>query len=349
MRGTGHKNPYNTTKETSCIDIAPFMCYIFLNMVAQKLAGKTVLVTGGTGSVGSEIVRQLLKTKARQIRIFSRDEYKQHELRNELGGDKRLRFLIGDIRDKERMDFAFQSVDIVFHAAALKHVPVCEYNPFEAVKTNIIGTQNVIENAFRHNVEKVLAISTDKAADPGSVLGASKLMMERLVTAANATIGQNRTRFASVRFGNVLNSRGSVIPIWKKQIDEGKNVTVTDLRATRFLMQIPDAVRLVFAALEHMQGGEIFVLKMKPAKRVIDFAKEFIEKYAPGKRIKIKLIGLRPGERLHETLLTEDESSNTIELKDMFVILPQDIGVDMPKISGYKNAKKAPFGAYRSN
>src|SRR3989338_5094048 len=262
MRWADHKNAYDTTKKTPCIDTAPFVWYIFLNMVAKKLKNKTVLVTGGTGSIGSEIVRQLLKTKARQIRIFSRDEHKQHELQNELGGDTRLRFLIGDIRDKERMDFAFQDVDIVFHAAALKHVSVCEYNPFEAVKTNIIGTQNVIENALRHNVEKVLAISTDKAADPGSVLGASKLMMERLVTAANATIGGKRTRFASVRFGNVLNSRGSVIPIWKKQIDEGKDVTITDLRATRFLMQIPDAVRLVFAALEHMQGGEIFVLKI---------------------------------------------------------------------------------------
>ena len=349
MRWADHKNAYDTTKKTPCIDTAPFVWYIFLNMVAKKLKNKTVLVTGGTGSIGAEIVRQLLKTKARQIRIFSRDEHKQHELKNEIGHDDRLRFLIGDIRDKERMDFAFKGVDIIFHAAALKHVPVCEYNPFEAVKTNIIGTQNVIEIALRHNLEKVLAISTDKAADPSSVLGASKLMMERLVTAANATIGQNRTRFASVRFGNVLNSRGSVVDLWRKQIETGHAVTVTDLRATRFFMDVPAAVKLVFSALQTMQGGEIFVLKMKPARKVIDFAKEVISRYGAGKRVRIKLIGLRPGERLHETLLTEDESSHTIELKDMFVILPQNVGVDMPSLAQYKGAKKAPHGAYRSH
>lgn len=315
----------------------------------NNVNGKIVLVTGGTGSIGSEIVRQLLKTKAKQIRIFSRDEHKQHEMKNELGHDDRLRFLIGDIRDKERMDFAFEGVDIVFHAAALKHVPVCEYNPFEAVKTNIIGTQNVIENALHHDVEKVLAISTDKAADPSSVLGASKLMMERLITAANATIGQKRTRFASVRFGNVLNSRGSVIDLWKRQIEAGESVTVTDKRATRFFMDIPSAVKLVFSSLGTMQGGEIFVLKMKPARLVIDFAKEAIAKYGSGKSVPIKLIGLRPGEKLHETLMTEDESEHAVELKEIFVILPQDVGADMPTLTAYKNDKKAPLGAYRSS
>ena len=311
------------------------------------LSGKIVLVTGGTGSIGSEIVRQLLKTKARQIRIFSRDEHMQHELKNELPSDKRLRFLLGDIRDKERMAFAFRGVDIVFHAAALKHVPACEYNPFEAVKTNIIGTQNVIEVALANNVEKVLAISTDKAADPASVLGASKLMMERLVTAANATTGKSRTRFASVRFGNILASRGSVVDLWKKQLARGGPITVTDKRATRFFMDIPEAARLVFSALEHMQGGEIFVLKMKPALRVIDFAEDFLKREARGKKIGIKLIGLRPGEKLHEILMTEDEAEHAMELKDMYVIVPLSTGVDMPKLS-YRSAKRAPRGAYSS-
>lgn len=317
-------------------------------MTKNSLAGKTVIVTGGTGSVGSEIVRQLLKTKVKQVRVFSRDEHKQHELKLELTDD-RLRFLIGDVRDKERLDFAFRGVDICFHAAALKHVPFCEYNPFEAVKTNIVGTQNVIDVALGNDIEKVVAISTDKAADPSSVLGVSKLMMERLITAANSTIGANQTRFASVRFGNVLNSRGSVIPIWEKQLSEGKAITVTDERATRFMMEIDEAVSLVFSALDEMQGGEIFVLKMKAPKRVIDFAKEFIQKRAPGRDVAIKMIGLRPGEKMHETLLTEDESENAVELKDMFVILPQNKGADMPKITGYKDAKKAPHGVYRSN
>lgn len=309
--------------------------------------GKKVIVTGGTGSVGSEIVRHLLKTKAKQIRVYSRDEHKQHELKHELRDDKRLRFLIGDIRDKERTDFAFQGIDICFHAAALKHVPVCEYNPFEAVKTNIVGTQNVIDVALANDLEKVLAISTDKAADPASVLGASKLMMERLVTAANATVGPHRTRFASVRFGNVLGSRGSVVELWEKQIRKGGPVTVTDARATRFFMEISEAVELVFAALDRMQGGEIFVLKMKPPRRVIEYAKDFIKQRARGKQIPIKLIGLRPGEKLHELLMSEDESAHAIELRDMFVILPQTSGVDMPKLS-YRGAKRAPQGAYRS-
>lgn len=316
--------------------------------MSMSLKGKTVIVTGGTGTIGSEIVQQLLKTKVRQVRIYSRDEHKQHEFRIELPKDKRLRFLIGDIRDKERLNFAFQGVDICFHAAALKHVPICEYNPFEAVKTNIVGTQNIIDVALENDLEKVLAISTDKAADPSSVLGASKLMMERLVTAANAASGPRRTRFASVRFGNVLDSRGSVGSIWRRQIEGGEPVTVTDKRATRFFMGIPEAVELVFSALEHMQGGEIFVLKMKNARRVIDFAKEFIEKHGRGRRIHIKLIGLRPGERLHETLLTADESAHAIDLKNMFVILPLS-GTTMPKLSAYKGAKKAPPGAYRSN
>lgn len=314
----------------------------------MSLKGKTVIVTGGTGTIGSEIVRQLLKSKARQIRIFSRDEHKQHELKIELPKDKRLRYLIGDIRDKERLDFAFQGADICLHAAALKHVPICEYNPFEAVKTNVVGTQNIIDVALQNDLEKVLAISTDKAADPASVLGASKLMMERLITAANATAGTRRTRFASVRFGNVLDSRGSVASIWKRQIAEGGPVTVTDERATRFFMEIPEAVALVFSALEHMQGGEVFVLKMKNVRRIVEFAKDLIKRYAEGKRIKIRLIGLRPGERLHETLLTADEASHAIDLKNMYVILPVT-RVSMPELSAYKGAKRAPIGAYRSN
>jgi FlaA1/EpsC-like NDP-sugar epimerase len=218
----------------------------------DQFKGKVIIVTGGTGSIGSEIVRQLMLTEAAQIRIFSRDEHKQHELRRELGEDERLRYLIGDIRDKERLDFAFRGVDICLHAAALKHVPVCEYNPFEAIKTNVYGTQNVIDVSIKYDLEKVIAISTDKAVDPESVLGASKLMMERLVTAANWASGTSRTRFASVRFGNVLNSRGSVVHMWRAQVEAGGPVTVTDKRMSRFFMNIPEAVTLIFNASELM-------------------------------------------------------------------------------------------------
>lgn len=303
--------------------------------------GKIILVTGGTGSIGSEIVRQLLMTKAAQIRIYSRDEHKQYELRQELGTDMRLRYLIGDVRDKDRLDFAFKGVDMCFHAAALKHVPVCEYNPFEAVKTNVVGTQNVIDVSIKHNLEKVVAISTDKAVSPGSVLGASKLMMERLIIAANLTIGLGRTRFSSVRFGNVLDSRGSVVHLWHKQIDAGGPVTITDRRASRFFMEIPEAVSLIFDAAHLMKGGEIFVLKMKEHS-IVAFAKEAVKKYANGRKVKFSFIGLRPGEKLHEGLLTSGEMDHTLETKQMFIILPLDSGpLGGGLLRKYPGARKA--------
>lgn len=311
---------------------------------------KTIIVTGGTGTIGSEIVRHLLNTHASQIRIYSRDEHKQHELKLELPADPRLRFLIGDIRDKERMDFAFHGVDICFHTAALKHVPFCEYNPFEAIKTNIVGTQNVIDLALKHNLEKVVAISTDKAVNPTSVLGTSKLMMEKLITAANELIGDKRTRFSSVRFGNVLSSRGSVMPIWLSQIEKGGPITVTDKRATRFFMEVPEAVDLVFSAAEIMHGGEIFVLKMKRKLKIADFAKDVLEKHAPGKKIAIKFIGLRPGEKLHEDLVTEDEAASALETKQMLIILPQYSATrEKLNIRNYKGAKKMKARSYRSD
>lgn len=307
----------------------------------EIFAGKTILVTGGTGSIGSEIVRQLLRTKVAQVRIYSRDEHKQHELVHEFGRDRRLRYLIGDVRDKDRLDFAFKAVDICFHAAALKHVPVCEYNPFEAVKTNVVGMQNVIDVSIKHNLEKVIAISTDKAVSPESVLGASKLMMERLIIAANLTTGPGRTRFSSVRFGNVLDSRGSVVHLWRRQIDAGGPVTVTDKRAYRFFMEIPEAVRLTFDAARFMKGGEIFVLKMQE-RSIVTFAEDTIKKYANGRKIAISYIGLRPGEKLHEGLLTAGEISHTLETEKMFIILPLDTGLlKKPGVRKYTGAKKS--------
>lgn len=310
-------------------------------------AGKTVLVTGGTGSIGSEIVRQLLATDVAQIRVYSRDEFKQYELRHELGNDRRLRFLIGDVRDKERLHFAFQGVDICFHAAAMKHVDICEYNPFETVKTNVTGTQNVIDVSILHNLESVIAISTDKAVSPEGVLGSSKLMMERLVTAANLTVGKNKTRFASVRFGNVLWSRGSVLHLWRKQIEAGGPVTVTHVDVTRFFMEIPEAVTLTFNAANYMKGGEIFVLKMKKY-NMVEFAREFISKHAPGKDIDISITTLRPGEKLDEQLFTEEETTHMLETEDMYIITPQRLlnqyeypSSDYPNATVFTGGEKA--------
>jgi len=298
----------------------------------KEFKNKVVLVTGGTGSIGSEIVRQLLDSGVAQVRVFSRDEHKQHELKLELK-DKRVRYLIGDVRDRERLDFALRGVDICFHAAALKHVPICEYNPFEAVKTNVVGTQNVIDASIKHNLERVVLISTDKAVSPESVLGASKLMAERLVTAANLVTGPSRTLFSSVRFGNVLGSRGSVIHLWRSQIDQGGPVTVTDKRAVRYFMEIPEAVRLIFSASRLMKGGEIFVLKM--AERIIvEFAEEVIATYASGKKIKINFTGLRPGEKLREGLLTAGEATHALETKDLLIITPED-PLHLTKVKAY--------------
>ena len=315
----------------------------------KEFKNKTILVTGGTGSIGSEIVRQLLASEAAQIRVYSRDEHKQHELKQELGTDSRLRYLLGDVRDKDRLEYAMHGVNIVFHAAALKHVPFCEYNPFEAVKTNITGTQNVIDAALKHNIEKVVAVSTDKAVNPKSVLGATKLMMERLITAANAMAGVHRTRFASVRFGNVINSRGSVVHLWRKQIESGGPVTVTDKRAVRFFMEIEEAARLIFDAYRLMKGGEIFVLKMK-RRGIVDFANDTIRAHAQGKKIPLAFIGLRPGEKLDEALLTHNELPHTFEVKNMFVIIPEEIfpSSGLGNIYTYKGARKARKSHYVS-
>ncbi len=319
-------------------------------MNKASFKGKIVLVTGGTGSIGAEIVAQLLTSGVSQVRVYSRDEHKQHELQMAYPGEKRLRFLIGDIRDKDRLDFAMQGVDICFHAAALKHVPFCEYNPFEAIKTNIVGTQNVIDISLKHDLEKVVAISSDKAVNPTSVLGTSKLMMEKLVSAANTFSGGRRTKFASVRFGNVLSSRGSVLPIWLKQIKNGGPVTVTDKRATRFFMEIGEAVNLVFDTLEVMQGGEIFVLKMERKLKILDFAQMTVKEHSPEKKIPIQIIGLRPGEKLHEELMTEDEAPHAIEIKNMFVILPQHTAPgDAVQERVYRDSRKARIKAYRSD
>jgi len=281
---------------------------------------KIILITGGTGSIGKELVRQVLKLKPAQIRVFSRDESKQHDLLEELGHPKNLRLFIGDVRDKERLFFACKGVDVIFHAAALKHVPSCEYNPFEAVHTNITGSQNVIDAAIANDVDRVVAISTDKVVDPVGVMGTTKLMMEKLVINANYYRGNNPTKFSCVRFGNVAWARGSVLPLWKKQAEQNGTITVTNNDMSRFMMSIRDAVSLVIEAGDIMRGGEIFILKM-PAITLAQLAKEFIVKYYPGKNIAINIIGDRGGEKLHEGLIGSGDS-HVLESPKMFISIP---------------------------
>ena len=276
---------------------------------------KTILVTGGTGSFGKKFTKMLLAEKNPQkIIIFSRDELKQHEMRVAGYNDPRLRYFIGDVRDRDRLLRAMHGVDIVVHAAALKQVPACEYNPMEAIKTNIIGTSNVIEAALDAGVKKVLALSTDKAVSPANLYGGTKLVAEKLVVQSNNYSAGTSTRYSCVRYGNVVGSRGSVVPLFLKMRATGK-LTVTDDRMTRFWLSLEQGVRFVIKNIEHMQGGEVFVPKI-PSMKVVDLAKAI----APNAELDI--VGIRPGEKLHEMMISRDESRSTIELDDMYVVLP---------------------------
>ncbi len=287
----------------------------------NEFQDKTILVTGGTGSIGAELVRQLLKYKPKQIRVLSRNETRQYHLLEALRYPKNLRMLIGDVRDKERLQLAFKNVDIVFHAAALKHVPFCEYNPSEAMKTNIIGSHNVIEAALHAGVEKIIALSTDKVANPLNVLGASKLMMEKLFINSHFFLG-DKMKLACVRFGNVVWADGSVLPMWEKQIEANGAISVTNNNATRFLMSIKQAVSLTLKAAQICLGGEVFILKM-PSIRLDDLAGLFIKKYYPRKRIKIKFIGDRAGDKLHEALFgLNDSNKETWVNNEMLILVP---------------------------
>ena len=287
--------------------------------------GKRILIIGGTGTIGRELVNKLLPFEPAVIRIYSRDEYKQFVMQDHYSQHERLRFLIGDVRDYPRLERAMNGIDIVFHLAALKHVPSSEYNPFEAVKTNVIGTQNVVEAAIENNVERVLFTSSDKSIAPTHAYGATKLLAERLVTAAEYYRGASRTIFASVRFGNVMGSRGSVIPFFMEQIRTKGKITVTDLTKTRFMMTLDQAVSLTLRAALIAQGGETMILKM-PVICLGDLVEVMIEQLLEANRIQIRpdvdIIGLRPGEKMYEELMTQEESRYAYDVGDMFIIPP---------------------------
>ncbi|WP_332694868.1 polysaccharide biosynthesis protein [Halalkalibacter lacteus] len=280
---------------------------------------KTVLVTGGTGSWGYELVRQLLKNDPKEIRIFSRNESNQFLMKQEFDNNAKLKFIIGDIKEKDSLIEACNDVDYIYHLAALKHVPVCEDQPIEALKTNVIGTQNVIDAAIKFNVEKVVYISTDKASNPSNFYGLTKAMGEKLIIHANTL--KTDTRFVCIRGGNVLGTNGSVIHVFKKQIKDKGKIGITDLNMTRFFLTIEDAIKLVFKATLESRGGETFVMKM-PACKIVDIARVLAEA-ANVKDIEIETLGVRPGEKVHELLLSSYESENTISYDDQyFVILP---------------------------
>lgn len=290
------------------------------------LKNKVVLVTGGTGSFGRHFVQTILKrSSVQKLIVFSRDELKQSEMAAAIK-DERLRFFIGDIRDLQRLHRAFQGVDFVVHAAALKQVPILEYNPFEAVLTNVVGSQNVINAAIDRGVQKVVALSTDKAVNPINLYGATKLCAEKLFINGNVYVGVRKARFSCVRYGNVVGSRGSVVPLFIQKRAEGV-LPVTDERMTRFWITLDQGVRMVLEALESMQGGEIFVPKI-PSMRVTDLAKAIDPKCA------VKIVGMRPGEKLHEMLLTDDEATRTVDMDHYFVVKPQFPWWGNPKWKG---------------
>jgi UDP-N-acetylglucosamine 4,6-dehydratase len=275
-----------------------------------------VLITGGTGSFGKKFTEILLREyKPKKLIIFSRDELKQHEMRQMYPEtpDSPLRFFIGDVRDHERLHRAFHGVDVVVHAAALKQVPACEYNPFEAILTNVMGAKNIIDAAIDRGVQKVLALSTDKAVNPVNLYGATKLCSDKLFVQGNAYAGIDKTRFSCVRYGNVVGSRGSVIPLFREQSAKGR-ITVTDARMTRFWITLEQGVRFVVSSIEQMHGGEIFVPKI-PSMNIMDLAKAIAPDCA------VDSIGIRPGEKLHEVLISEDEARNTVELPDRYIVM----------------------------
>jgi UDP-N-acetylglucosamine 4,6-dehydratase/5-epimerase len=316
--------------------------------MSSVLAGKTILVTGGTGSIGSEIVKQALEQGATEVIVFSRDEIKHFMMRKNISND-RLETVVGDVRDLRSVEQVFNrfDIDLIYHAAAMKHVVMCEDFPLEAVKTNILGTQNVVDIALKYEIPQMITISTDKAAYPVNVMGAAKFIAEKITLNGNL-LSKGKQAFSCIRFGNVANSRGSVIPVYIENLLNRKPLQVTDLEVTRFIMEISDAVKLIIKATEYGQGGEIFILKMK-AFKLGDLVDVIVNRIAPRLNmakddIKVNVTGLVSGEKLHEDLINNTESSRVYELENMYVLLPDhESSARIPSIS------KASLTRYTSN
>jgi len=301
----------------------------------MPLNNKSVLITGGTGSFGQKFTEVALRDyNPEKVIILSRDELKQYEMQQKFGNYSNLRFFLGDVRDKDRLYRAFKDVDIVVHAAALKQIPAAEYNPFEVIKTNVIGAENVIEAAIDCGVKKVLALSTDKAANPINLYGATKLCSDKLFVAGNSYVGHHDTNFSVVRYGNVVGSRGSVIPFFLEQRNNGK-LPITDPRMTRFWLTLEQGVKFVLQSLEHMVRGEVFVPKL-PSVKVTDLAR------AIGPDCEHEIVGIRPGEKLHEVMITEEDARRTLEFDNYYVIVPQFKWWD--STNNHANGKDLPDG-----
>ncbi len=315
--------------------------------------GKTLLITGGTGSFGNAVLRRFLNTDIKEIRIFSRDEKKQDDMRHEYQAifpeyAEKIKFYIGDVRNIDSIRPAMVGVDYIFHAAALKQVPSCEFFPMEAVRTNIIGTENVLTAAIDAGVKNVVCLSTDKAAYPVNAMGTSKAMMEKVIVAKSRTVDPAKTKICCTRYGNVMCSRGSVIPLWIDQIKAGKPITITEPTMTRFIMSLDEAVDLVLFAFENGESGDILVQKA-PACTIETQAKAVIELFDASKKTEIKIIGIRHGEKMYETLLTNEECANAIDMGNFYRVPCDKRGLNYDKYFKVGDVKRNPLTEFNSN
>ena len=322
-------------------------------MSGSIFAGKTLMITGGTGSFGNAVLNRFLKTDIGEIRVFSRDEKKQDDMRHEFQAKmpevaEKIKFYIGDVRDLASVKNAMHGVDYIFHAAALKQVPSCEFFPIEAVKTNVLGTENVLTAAIEAGVKNIVCLSTDKAAYPVNAMGTSKAMMEKVIVAKSRTVSPDKTKICCTRYGNVMCSRGSVIPLWIDQIRAGKEITITEPTMTRFIMSLDEAVDLVLFAFEHGESGDILVQKA-PACTIETQAKAVVELFDKEQKTGIKIIGIRHGEKMYETLLTNEECANAIDLGNFYRVPCDKRGLNYDKYFKDGDKERNPLTEFNSH